>query len=56
MPKGLTSDFRGKMGGGRRRTQAGRQDMSKGDGIAARFPAGQVDSVVIPRLKEQTTD
>lgn len=55
MPKGLTSDFRGKMGDGRR-TQAGRQDMSKGDGIAARFPAGQVDSVVIARMKEQTTD
>lgn len=56
MSKGLTSDFRGKMGGGRRRTQAGRQDMSKGDRITARFPAGQVDSVVIARMKEQTTD
>lgn len=56
VPKGLTSDFRGKMGDGRRRTQAGSQDMSKGDGIAARFPAGQVDGVVIARLREQTTD
>lgn len=36
--------------------RAGSQDMSKGDGIAARFPAGRVDGVVIPRLKEQTTD